>query len=243
MSEPQAPTPDEEQLHEDPPAQPVADPESPEHAPEDPEADEPGPSDDDATGADTADDEDEDAQPDEPAPAPPAPPATESQLEAVTNALAKEARRYGNAVARIFGDDWLGCMPCPLCATDFPGVLTPAPRSDDVIAAVRPIIGLPDLSNYRQDAHARACDQCDGKGMTLTGSTVPKYATIQCSACKGRGFRSSAPEHEVPAYVNGGVVEAPATHVEPEAPPAMPPAAVEALEQMLAAARGAGVGG
>src|SRR5690242_14271054 len=192
MSAPEAPQTDETPQEEGENLPAPSDPEQPDHAPEDPEADEPGPSDDDATADGENGDEDGNETPPEAAPAAPEPPSTESQLDAITASLSKAARSYGNAVAKAFGPDWQGCMPCPLCADDFPGILTPAPRSEDTILAVRPIIGLPDLSNYRQDAHARACDQCDGKGMTLTGSTVPKYATIQCSACKGRGFRSSA---------------------------------------------------
>lgn len=211
--------------------------------PDDPAADTDGPSDDDVVGNDDTDDEDDDEQPaDEPAPPPPAP-DTEAQLDKITTALSKAARTYGNRVAAIFGDDWQGCIPCPLCATDFPGVLTPAPRSDEVVAAVRPIIGLPDLTTYREDRFARTCERCDGRGKTLTGSRVPEYATMRCPECQGSGFKSAEQSAPAPVHTNGYDAPPLPTHVEDAPVPAMPQASIDALEKMLEAARNQGVAG
>jgi len=218
-----------------------SDPEHPDHAPEDPDADVDGESDDDATGADAAGDEDgvnepgEAAQPGQPHP------DTESRLEVVTTQLAKAARTYGNRVTAIFGDDWMGCVPCPLCAEDFPGVVTPAPRSEQAVATVRPLIGLPDLTTYREDRFARTCERCDGRGKTLTGSRVPAYATMQCPECLGTGFKTAETPTVTVTRVNGDPVMPPPTHTDDVPTPAMPEASIQALEAMVAAARNAGV--
>lgn len=243
MSDPDVTQPDEGQAAEVENLPAPSDPEHPDHAPEDPDADTDGPSDDDATGADAADDTDGADESGAPVQPEPAPPDTESRLDAVTTALAKAARTYANRVAAIFDGDWMGASVCPLCADDFPGIVTPAPRSEATVAAVRPIIGLPDLSTYRDDKYARTCDRCDGLGKTLTGSRVPAYATMNCPECLGAGFKSAETPTVTVARVNGDVVPPPPTHTDEPPVPAMPQASIDALERMLESARNAGVAG
>lgn len=242
MSEQETQTPDEQTQEEVENLPAPSDPEHPDSEPEDPEADTDGPSDDDVTGADQEPDGGEGEGSGEPAQPEPGSPDTESRLDELTSQLMRAAKNYGKRVADIFGDDWQGCMPCPLCATDFPGILTPAPRSDEVIAAVRPIIGLPDLSTFKEDRFARACDRCNGLGKTLTGSRVPSFATMQCNDCKGTGFQTAEAGAQAPVANGHADVTPPPTHVDEEPSPALPEASLVALEQMLAAARNAGVG-
>lgn len=234
-AEPQTPGSDDQ-----PPDLPApSDPESPDWQPEDPGADEPGPSDDDATSdGDTDDGDDGESSPDS-QPAPPSAPDTAGQLERVTNALFKAAKNYGKRVAEIFGDDWLGCIPCPCCAQDFPGVVTPAPRNEDAIAATRALIGLPDLSTYVEDRFARQCERCQGRGKTLTGSRVPEYATIRCKQCNGTGFTSAEQGFELSNGATAPAVLPAPTHEDTPPVPAMSPDALDALEKMLNAGRNA----
>lgn len=242
MSEQDVQAPDEQTQEEVANLPAPSDPENPEHAPLDLEADEPRESDDDATAGDESGDTGGGEAPGAAQPAPPPPPDTESMLDEITRGLERAAKNYGKRVADVLGSDWHGLMPCPLCSEHFPGVLTPAPLSEDTIAAVRPLIGLPDLSTYKDDRFARACDRCNGLGKTLTGSRVPAYATMQCNDCRGTGFQSA--ETATPATAsNGHDVPPPPTHVDDEPVPAMPEAARVALRAMLAASENAGVAG
>jgi hypothetical protein len=195
-----------------------------------------GAPDEDATGDDDTGDEGDDETGAEENGGIEAQPDTEAALEGLTKQLERRAQSYGKSLATILGDDWHGLVPCPLCSEHFPGLLTPAPPSEETIAAIRPLIGLPDFSNYVPDTFARKCERCSGRGKTLTGSQVPEYATMRCKDCNGTGFKS-AEAGATPSNgtdTDGGYV-APTHEENPEAPP-LPPAAVEALEKMLAAA-------
>lgn len=240
MSEQEPQVPDEQAQEEAANLPPPSDPENPAHAPEDPAADTDGPSDDEATGADTAGEPEGDETPPAGEPQPAAPPDTESMLDEVTKGLERAAKNYGKRVADVLGEDWHGLIPCPLCSDPFPGLLTPAPPSEQTVQAVRPIIGLPDLSTYKEDRFARPCDRCNGLGKTLTGSKVPAYATMICNDCKGTGFQTAEAGAAAPV-ANGSEVLPPPTHVEADAPYELPAAAQEALRQMLAASENAGV--
>jgi hypothetical protein len=164
-------------------------------------------------------------------------PDTEAALEGLTKQLERRAQSYGKSLATILGDDWHGLVPCPLCAEHFPGLLTPAPPSEETIAAIRPLIGLPDFSNYVPDTFARQCNRCSGRGKTLTGSQVPEYATMRCKECNGTGFVSAEAGFD---YRNGTASSEPVpapTHEENPEAPALPPDAIIALERMLASAQ------
>lgn len=241
MSDTPAEAPTEEQLHEDPPPQPVQDPEQGPVEPEDPEADTPPDEGEDDTGAGEEEQPEEAPEPQPEPPAAPPAPDTASRIEEVSTALYKAAKSYSKRVGDILEGDSLGITVCPLCATDFPGLLTPAPRSDEAIAAVRPIIGLPDLTTYAEDRYARGCDRCAGRGKTLTGSRVPEYATMRCPDCNGTGFKT-AETGVASAPVNGHDAPMIAPTHEDEMPPVgMPQASIDALEKMLEAARNQGV--
>jgi hypothetical protein len=148
-------------------------------------------------------------------------------------------RSYGKRVGELLGDDWLGITPCPMCAEHYPGLLTPAPLSPEAIATIRPLIGLPDFRNFRQDTHARTCDACGGLGKTLTGSRVPEFATITCHECDGTGFRSALQAHREQLHPNGSPFPPLPTHVDVPDTPAMSVDSIEALERMAAAGRAA----
>jgi len=215
------------------------DPESPDFVPGERSPDEPGVSDDEATEEEQGAGEDEGGEPSEGAGSEPPSPDTESRMEEVARGLERAAKNYSKRVADVLAGDPMGIVPCPLCSEHFPGLLTPAPPSPEAVAAVRPIIGLPDFTNFRQDGHARICDQCDGLGRTLTGSKVPQYATIQCSECNGTGFRSPLDAHR--AQLQNGTAYTPPTptHEDDVPVPMMPDAALEALEATVNAARAA----
>jgi hypothetical protein len=215
------------------------DPESPDFEPGQDAPDEDGPSDDDATGADTAGDGEPDDATGESEDKPDLSPDTASRIDQASKDLGRAGRAYGRKVATILGDDWLGLIPCPLCADHYPGLLSPAPPTPETVAAVRPLIGLPDFSNYRQDGHARVCDACDGLGKTLTGSRVPAFATITCNECSGTGFRSALDAHRALTHPNGAALPPVATHVDAEPVPAMTMDSITALEEMAARGRAA----
>ena len=224
------------------PPTPVQDPDHPDFDPDEAAVDNPDESGDDATGdEDAGDGAGGEASPDEEPPAT-APPDTSAVLERVSTALYKAAKSYGKRVGDILADDSLGIVPCPLCNDDFPGLLTPAPRSEAAVAAVRPIIGLPDLSTFVEDRFARQCERCQGRGKTLTGSRVPEYATIRCQQCNGTGFTSAEQGFVLQNGSTTTTTVPTPTHEDDSAPFQLPPEAQDALEKMLNASRNVGIG-
>ena len=124
--------------------------------------------------------------------------------------LENEALRHANRVKEIIGDDAEALVQCALCAPNLAGWRFDAAPTEDVVQAVRSVIGLPDVSNFAPSATERQCDDCRGLGKVRTGSAVSQYETAICDACKGKGWVQSRPrlnepevEPDAPAPTNG----------------------------------------
>lgn len=118
---------------------------------------------------------------------------TERELEKALQSLTKEADRHAERVRQIMGDDAEGLVPCELCWEHAPGFRWNRSPDPETVAAVRVVIGMPDLSNYRPSATERICDDCGGLGKVRTGSVVPQFETATCDGCAGKGFTPSRP--------------------------------------------------
>lgn len=125
--------------------------------------------------------------PDEPEP-PPSPPTREAVVNEQAKKLDRATDTYTKKVVEVLGGDLSGFETCPLCEPFYPGLRLPVPLTAEIAAQLRVLLGMPAMDNFRQDRHARECDDCGGLGKVLTGSHVEQYATIQCLACHGKGW-------------------------------------------------------
>jgi hypothetical protein len=137
---------------------------------------------------------------------PPAPKATD--LDKSRAQLANEAQRHYKRVLEITGEDAEALHPCELCSPLLAGWREDAAPAEATVQAVRVVIGLPDVSNFRASATERACDDCGGLGKVRTGSSVPGRETATCDACGGNGYVPSRPRQNTetaaaPAVENG----------------------------------------
>lgn len=154
------------------------------------------PSDDDAPDAVSAtaptDEPDEDEQP-------PEQQEQQADTEALSEATGKKLDALQKHVARkmgdILGEDVTLFEVCEVCSyTNTPGWRLSGPYPPEVEAAVRGVLGMHGLSEYKTDTYSRVCDVCDGLGRTSTGSRVQGQETQVCVDCKSRGWLAVGPE-------------------------------------------------
>jgi hypothetical protein len=127
----------------------------------------------------------------EPAAAPEAQGVSQQEWEERHKRAEKEFRRYTNAVGRIYEEDALAYLPCPLCADAPAGFVHPASAGtypDDVMGAVMMLLGQTDAENVKADPYSNVCLTCVGWGVVRTGSHVPNQETRTCLDCKGVGY-------------------------------------------------------
>lgn len=141
--------------------------------------------------------------------------STEQEIERNAERLFKEAVRHGNRVAEIMGSDFDGLVRCELCWDHAPGFRWNVAPQEPQLSAVRVAIGLRAMDNFHPSATEAVCSNCGGLGEVKTGSLVPKYETLPCDPCEGKGFIVTRPrQHEAPdpapgAVGTGGAFEAP----------------------------------
>lgn len=151
---------------------------------------------------------------------PPAPGPEDVEIERQYKLLSSAGKAYGRKVVEALGDDLSGWLQCELCNTPFPGIRLPKPLEAEQIAVLRTVVGLPSLDNMSADPYSRACDACNGKGRTRTGSDVSAYSVIECLKCHGKGWIPVGDERRND-FVNQPVVPA-SIAADVEAPPAEP---------------------
>jgi hypothetical protein len=154
-----------------------------------------------------------------PEPEPEPEPADDAQVQALFRAV----KNYSKAVVGVLGADLGDFTLCPCCDPRTPGLYLEHPHSDEQMAALRAIVGLPSLENYRRDNRYSPCATCDGLGTVLTGSRVPAHMTGRCVDCNGSGYISHDAGRPTPepapilsALGNGG-------ELSPDDPPAFDP--------------------
>jgi hypothetical protein len=145
--------------------------------------------------------------------------ATDAAMLDANKKVARAAQTYWNKVREQYGEDLGGFHACPLCVGYPPGMYWPAELPPEKAAALKTILGMPALENYKRANAYLVCATCDGLGTVLTGSMVPAHMTHQCVDCSGRGYITHEAKWEGPA--RSPILDAPANggeEVSAEAP-------------------------
>jgi hypothetical protein len=124
---------------------------------------------------------------------------TEADMLDANKKVGRAAQTYWNKVREQYGDDMGGFHSCPLCDGFPPGLFWPSELPPEKAAALKQLLGLPSLENYRRDNAYLPCATCDGLGTVLTGSRVPANMTRQCKDCAGKGWITDLVELRDPA--------------------------------------------
>lgn len=144
----------------------------------------------------------------EEAAASPPPPRSQSDIDALTKKLENEAARHAKRVEEIMGDDFALLVPSPIDWT--PGFIFNVPEMHpfpEQLAQLDAILGRGGEEDLLDAEDAEACDKCNARGVTKTGSRVEGQRTKPCGKCNGNGwvtkFVPMAPPTPLPTYQNG----------------------------------------
>lgn len=139
---------------------------------------------------------------------------SEAEMMAANKKVAKSAQTYWESVRRNYGDDLGGFHECPLCVGYPPGLFFPSELPPEKVAALKTLLGMPSMDNYKRANAYGVCATCDGLGTVLTGSMVPAHMTHRCVDCDGKGYIAHDAKWDSPtkapilsAPANGGETE------------------------------------
>lgn len=134
-------------------------------------------------------------EPEEPAEQPeqPAPPEGMSQndLEKLQKKLDTSANTWRRRVSELLGEDALLLVACELCESNIPGYHWPAEikqPENDVQERLLDVLKQPAAPEYQPARDVRMCPDCQGWGVTLTGSKKAGKERKDCIGCKGYGY-------------------------------------------------------
>jgi rubrerythrin len=118
-------------------------------------------------------------------------------------AAEREHKRHENALAKIHGEqEWQLYSLCPLCVGD--GYLTPWPQGEMVpeqFEAITAFAGRTEPVEYKESSFHQRCEECDGRGHTISGAQPPLDPLKLCDACNGNGYTQKTPQLPTPAPV------------------------------------------
>ena len=120
-----------------------------------------------------------------------APAMDEKAIEKAHKAAEKLRTDVAGRVGRIFGDDVVHMVECPLCAETAPGwIWNPAnvELQDDHLARVLLALGVVGPKRLKHHPFLEACPMCDGEGQLETGSKIPGMNVIDCELCAKKGW-------------------------------------------------------
>lgn len=128
------------------------------------------------------------AEPEQAEPEAVTPEEYEKRAKATERALAA----YSKKITEIWAEDGLHLIPCPLCtfgATQgFVDERDAGRIPDEVVKLALSFLGRAAATDYEDDQEHRECPRCKGLGKVKTGSRVPQWETLTCSACQGTGM-------------------------------------------------------
>jgi hypothetical protein len=135
-------------------------------------------------------------EPDEPAEPPVEPPAapegmSPESIEKLQKKLDTSAATWRRRVSELLGEDALLLVACELCESNIPGYHWPAEikqPENDVQARLLDVLKTPAAPEYLHAGDVRMCPECQGWGVTLTGSKKAGKERKDCVACKGYGY-------------------------------------------------------
>jgi hypothetical protein len=136
---------------------------------------------------------------------------SQKEIDALTRKLEAEAERHTKRVRELMGEDFAFLVPNP---TDWtPGFIFNVPEmhpTPDQVAALDALLGRESEEDFLDAEDAEACDKCNARGQTKTGSQVAGQKTKPCAKCSGTGwvqkFLPLAPPPAQPqtySYANG----------------------------------------
>lgn len=137
--------------------------------------------------------------PAEPEPTAEAPAMDEKAIEKAHRDAEKLRKDVAGRVSRIFGEDVVHMVECPLCSETAPGWLWDPQKvelQDDHLARVLLALGVVGPKRLKHDPYRVTCPTCDGEGQLETGSKVPGMNVIDCETCAKKGWvdsRQNAP--------------------------------------------------
>jgi hypothetical protein len=166
---------------------------------------------------------------DAPEPEPEPEPADDAQVQALFRAV----KNYSKAVVGVLGADLGDFTLCPCCDPRTPGLYIEHPHSDEQVYMMRAILGLPDISTYAKDVYSKQCEVCHGRRRVLSGAMDGPEVTLECLACKGRGWMPVGPERDAQRPPIAATFDAAPAAIDAEPAPVLPLAAQQALRQML----------
>jgi hypothetical protein len=116
---------------------------------------------------------------------------SQKEIEQLTRKLEAEAERHAKRVRELMGEDFAFLVPNP---TDWtPGFIFNVPEmlpAPDQVAALDAILGRESDDDFLDADDAEACDKCNARGQTKTGSRVAGQKTKPCGKCNGTGWVS-----------------------------------------------------
>ena len=158
----------------------------------------------------TEDEPAEPVEPDEEAPAA-EPPAsairTPEDAKKFQQDIAKLRKDVAGRVGRIYAEDAVDLIECPLCAMDAPGYFVSPdkrPLHEEQVSFFRALLNMPVPTEYKQADAFQACPYCDGLGRVRTGSQVQNHEIAECPRCFSKGYVATAVG---PVPVNGNANE------------------------------------
>ena len=116
-------------------------------------------------------------------------PRSQDEIEKLTEKLAREADRHAKRVQEIMGEDFALLVPSPVDWT--PGFIFNVPEMHpfpEQIDALLALVGRQTEDDLLDADDAEACDKCNARGITKTGSRVDGQRTKPCGKCNGNGW-------------------------------------------------------
>lgn len=159
----------------------------------------------DAEPAEPIEGPDEPAEP-EPEPSAQAPAMDEKAIEKAHRETERLRKDVAGRVGRIFGEDVVHMVECPLCAETAPGWIWNPQQvelQDEHLAKVLLALGVVGPKKLRHHPTIDTCPTCGGEGQLETGSKVPGMNVIDCSTCGKKGWVDAAQAMPTVTYANG----------------------------------------
>jgi hypothetical protein len=132
------------------------------------------------------------AQPAEPEPPEQPQGLSDAEREKRSKTVERALMAYVKKLQEAYAEEALDLIPCPLCSfTETQGFVNGQDAGrvpDEVVRVALGYLGRASSVEYEDDPEHRTCSRCKGLGKLRSGSQVPQWETLQCSACNGTGM-------------------------------------------------------
>jgi hypothetical protein len=118
-------------------------------------------------------------------------PASDMAGEKRAKASEREVKRYFTALGKIWEEQAVDLIPCPLCPDLHKGLVNKYDAGkvpEEITNAVQIFLGFAREQDYEPDPEVATCPTCKGRGFTKTGSQVTNNEKHTCKKCNGFGY-------------------------------------------------------